>query len=49
MKDLKNLMRMFEAIWISVAFAEAGEQKTAREFIGPKLREAESVETSHAM
>ena len=26
---MKKLIRMFEAIWISVAFAEAGEQETA--------------------
>jgi hypothetical protein len=46
---MKDLMRMFEAIWISVAFAEAGEQKTAREFMGPELCDAENAETCHAM
>jgi hypothetical protein len=45
---MTDLMRMFEAIWISVAFAEAGEQKTAREFMGPEPCEAESVETCQA-
>jgi hypothetical protein len=46
---MKDLMRMFETVWISVAFAEAGEQKIAREFMGPEQRDAESAETCHAM
>jgi len=46
---MKELMRMFETIWISVAFAEAGEQETAQEFMGPVPSEAESVETCQAI
>jgi hypothetical protein len=41
---MKELIRMFETIWISVAFAEAGEQETALKFMGPELREAENIE-----
>ena len=46
---MKELIRMFDNIWISVAFAEAGEQETARKFMGPELSEAESAETCQAM
>jgi hypothetical protein len=46
---MNDLMKMFEAIWISVAFAEAGEQTTAREFMGPELCEAESAEIYHVV
>lgn len=46
---MKELTRMFETIWISVAFAEAGEQETAREFMGMDLYEAESAETCQAV
>jgi len=46
---MKYLMRIFESIWISVAFAEAGEQKTALEFMGPETCEAKSAETCQAM
>lgn len=43
---MKELIRKFEAIWISVAFAEAGEQETAREFMGgTDMYEAENVES----
>ena len=46
---MKELIRMFETIWISVAFAEAGEQETARKFMGPELREAENTEICQAL
>ena len=42
---MKELIRMFEKIWISVAFAEAGEQETARQFMGPEGCDAEVAET----
>jgi hypothetical protein len=46
---MKELIRMFDNIWISVAFAEAGEQETARKFMGPERFEAESAETCQAI
>lgn len=46
---MNELIRMFENIWISVAFAEAGEQETALKFMGPELCETESVETCQVM
>jgi hypothetical protein len=46
---MNDLIRMFEAIWISVAFAEAGELETAREFMGPELYEADSSEICQAL
>lgn len=48
---MKKLIRMFETIWISVAFAEAGEQETARKFMGRELEpcEAENAETCQAV
>lgn len=46
---MKELIRLFENIWISIAFAEAGEQETAREFMGPERCEAENAETCHAL
>ncbi len=46
---MKKLIRMFETIWISVAFAEAGEQETARKFMGQELCEAEIAETCQAV
>jgi hypothetical protein len=46
---MRKFIQMLENIWISVAFAEAGEQKTAREFMGPRPCEAESAETCQAM
>ena len=42
---MKNLINMFEMIWISAAFAEAGEQETARQLMGPELCEPEAAET----
>ena len=42
---MKDLIRAFEKIWISIAFAEAGEQETAEQFLGHELYEAESAET----
>ena len=44
---MKELFRMFEAIWISVAFAEAGEQETAMQFLEPELCDAEVAEIRH--
>jgi hypothetical protein len=41
---MKKLIRIFEAIWISVAFAEAGEQETAMQFLDPELCDAEVAE-----
>jgi hypothetical protein len=47
---MKDLVRMFETIWISVAFAEAGEQETAQKFMGGKeMYEAENVESCQAV
>jgi len=46
---MKELIRMFETIWISVAFAEAGEQETARKFMGPEQCDAEIAETCQAL
>lgn len=45
---MKELIRMFEAIWVSVAFAEAGEQESAKSFLGPELCEVESAEACQA-
>ena len=43
---MKELIRKFETIWISVAFAEAGEQETAQEFMGgTDMYEADKVES----
>ena len=42
---MRALIGKFEAIWISIAFAEAGEQETAQQFMGPELYESESAET----
>jgi hypothetical protein len=46
---MKSLITMFDAIWISAAFAEAGEQETARTFMGPELCESESVVVCQAL
>jgi len=46
---MKELIRQFEAIWISVAFAEAGEQETARTFMGPDPFDTEEAEICQAM
>jgi hypothetical protein len=46
---MKELIRVFGNIWISVAFAEAGEQETALKFMGPERFEAESAETCQAI
>jgi hypothetical protein len=46
---MKELIRMFEAIWISVAFAEAGEQETARTFLEPELCDADVAEICQTM
>ncbi|MEK6744352.1 MAG: hypothetical protein AABZ15_12110 [Nitrospirota bacterium] len=46
---MKELIRMFETIWVSVAFAEAGEQEAAREFTGQDLYEAEETQTCQAL
>ena len=46
---MKKLIRQFEAIWISVAFAEAGEQETARTFMGPEPCDTGETETCQAM
>lgn len=45
---MKDLINMLEKIWISAAFAEAGEQDTARQLMGSEQYEAEAVETCHA-
>ena len=42
---MKELIRKFEAIWISIAFAEAGEQETVQQFMDPELNESESAKT----
>jgi hypothetical protein len=46
---MREFIQMLENIWISVAFAEAGEQKTAQEFMGPVPFEAENAETCQVM
>ena len=46
---MKELIKMFEAIWISVAFAEAGEQETARQFLDPELCEVDGAEICQTM
>jgi hypothetical protein len=45
---MNELIRMFETIWVSVAFAEAGEQGTAREFTGHDLHEVEDSQPCQA-
>ena len=45
---MKELIKMFEKIWISAAFAEAGEQETALQFMGPEIYEEEKAETCQA-
>jgi hypothetical protein len=45
---MKKLIDMLEKIWISAAFAEAGEQETARQFMGTELYEADNAEICHA-
>ena len=42
---MKELIRMFEKFRISVAFAEAGDQKTAQQLMGPQIDEVETVES----
>lgn len=46
---MKELIRMFEVIWTAVAFAEAGEQETAQEFMAPVSYEADSGEACQAV
>jgi len=46
---MKKLIRMFETIWVSVAFAEAGEQEAAQKFMGPDTHELECTETCQAL
>jgi len=46
---MNELLRMFENIWISVAFAEAGEHETAQKLMGTELCEAEAAETCQAL
>jgi len=46
---MKELIRQFEAIWISVAFAEASEQETARTLMGPEPCDAGIAETCQAL
>jgi hypothetical protein len=45
---MKELIRKLETIWISVAFAEAGEQETARTFMDPEPCDTELAETCQA-
>lgn len=45
---MKKLIRKLEAIWISVAFAEAGEQETAKKLLGPERYEVEDAEICQA-
>ena len=42
---MKDLIKLFEKIWISAAFAEAGEQETAQQFMGPDRYEEENAVT----
>ena len=46
---MKKLIIMFETIWISIAFAEAGEQETARKWMGPEPCNGEIAETCQAL
>lgn len=41
---MKELLKKFEDLWISVAFAEAGEYETSREFLGQDVRDDERAE-----
>ena len=39
---MKELMKKFEDLWISVAFAEAGEHDASREFLLQEVRVEEN-------
>lgn len=41
---MREFKKMFENLWIAVAFAEAGEQKTAMQFLEPELCDVEVAE-----
>ena len=41
---MTELIRMLETIWISAAFAEAGDPETAQEFMDPNLCETECAD-----
>jgi|MudIll2142460700_1097286.scaffolds.fasta_scaffold677891_2 hypothetical protein len=44
-----ELIKKFDAIWISVAFAEAGEQETAKTFLDSELCEVDGAEICQTM
>jgi hypothetical protein len=41
---MKKLMNKLEAIWVSVAFAEAGEHEISQHILAEEIRIAEDVE-----
>jgi hypothetical protein len=41
---MKELLKKFENLWISVAFAEAGEHEASREFMAQNEFDEESQE-----
>jgi hypothetical protein len=41
---MMELLKKFENLWVSVAFAEAGEHETSREFIAQDKFDEESQE-----
>lgn len=46
---MKELLKKFENLWVSIAFAEAGEQKTSLEILSPDAHEERVAEICPAV
>jgi len=46
---MREFKKMFENLWIAVAFAEAGEQETAKTFLDSEVCDSEVAEICQTM